>query len=91
METAYTPLVVISFLKVSGGTETKAGQPLDLLESMSSNAQLSDEAQHLALVLLFRQRDEHDLAKLAEEVITFSSSQARRFFTHPIKVTRFTW
>src|SRR5258708_20533053 len=35
---------------------------------MGSNTQLSDEAQHLALVPLFGQLDEHDLAKLAEEV-----------------------
>lgn len=35
---------------------------------MGSNTKLSDEAQHLALVPLFRQLDEHDLAKLAEEV-----------------------
>jgi uncharacterized membrane protein len=35
---------------------------------MSSNTQLSDEAQHLALVPLFRQLNERDLTNLAEEV-----------------------
>ena len=45
---------------------------------MGSNTQLSDEAQHLAMVPLFRQLDEDDLAKLAEEVdqVFFKSGEA---------------
>ena len=45
---------------------------------MSSNKQLSDEAQHLALVPLFSQLDAHDLANLAEEVdqVFFKSGEA---------------
>jgi CRP/FNR family transcriptional regulator, cyclic AMP receptor protein len=44
---------------------------------MSSNTQLSDEARHLALVPLFRQLDERELAKLAEEVdqVSFKSGE----------------
>jgi CRP/FNR family cyclic AMP-dependent transcriptional regulator len=45
---------------------------------MSSNTKLSDEAQHLALVPLFRQLNERDLANLAEEVdqVSFKSGDA---------------
>jgi len=45
---------------------------------MSSKTKLSDEARHLALVPLFGQLDEHELAKLAEKVdeVSFKSGQA---------------
>jgi len=45
---------------------------------MSSKTKLSDEARHLALVPLFGQLEEHELAKLAEEVdqVFFDSGEA---------------
>jgi uncharacterized membrane protein len=45
---------------------------------MSINTKLSDQARHLALVPLFGQLDDHELAKLAEEVdqIFFESGEA---------------
>ena len=47
-------------------------------EMMSSKTKLSDEARHLALVPLFGQLEEHELAKLAEEVdqVFFDSGEA---------------
>src|SRR5690349_10755948 len=46
-------------------------------QSMSGNTPLSDEAQHLALVPLFRHLNQHDLAELAEEVdqVSFKSGE----------------
>ena len=45
---------------------------------MSANTLLSDEAQHLALVPLFRNLNEHDLAELAKEVdqVFFKSGES---------------
>jgi len=47
-------------------------------ETMSSKGKLSDQARHLALVPLFGQLEEDELAKLAEEVdqVPFKSGEA---------------
>jgi len=54
------------------------GLRLNGKETMSSRTKLSDEALHLAKVPLFGQLEDHELAKLAEEVdqVSFKSGEA---------------
>jgi CRP/FNR family transcriptional regulator, cyclic AMP receptor protein len=75
---AHSPGGLIRLRSKNGHKRDTTDKHLNGKETMSSKTKLSDEAQHLALVPLFRQLDEHDLAKLAEEVdqVFFKSGEA---------------
>ncbi len=57
--------------------EASTQSVLEVARPMTSETRLSDKARHLALVPLFGQLDEHELAKLAEEVdqVSFKSGE----------------
>jgi uncharacterized membrane protein len=75
--TAHSLAGLIRWRSKNGHKAGTTNKHISAEETMTSQTKQSDKARHLALVPLFGQLDEHELAKLADEVdeVSFKSGQ----------------